>query len=158
TEPRQPLLGKGLAGRREARRVVEDADMKMDLARPARALETERRAAARAETTAHAGRGFEDRRLALGKAHIRLLDAGIGRDWRTGMAPAARAMAEARPFRRAFCGETDRAAETASFTHACPPVRLLESRWNLSGRVGRDRRRNRRRAARRRSPSRPAGR
>src|SRR5205085_1832347 len=87
-------------------------------ARPAPALEAEGRAAAGAETATHPRGGVEIGRLTLGEAHPGPREAGIGRDRRAGMPPAARAVAVARPFGRAVHGEADRAAEAASLAHA----------------------------------------
>src|SRR5439155_14187091 len=116
-QPGQPLVGKGVVGRSQARRIVEGADVQMDLARPALAFVGDGRAAARAEAAPHAGRGGEIGELAL-DAHLGRLEAGIGRDRSAGVAAAALAMTVAGPFGRVLGGEAKGAAQASSLEHA----------------------------------------
>src|SRR3954467_4478754 len=93
-QPGQPFAGEDMALRHEIRRVVEIARHEMDIVRPARALEGERGAAARAEATPHAGRGFVVARRRPGERDILAAEAAGCGERSAARSPAGFAVTE----------------------------------------------------------------
>src|SRR5437773_1406037 len=101
--------------RREARRVVKDADVEMRLAWHARAFAGQGRAAAGAEAArCPPGRRFEAGDLALGDGVVGAVVGDKHRDRRAGVAPAALAMAPVDALWRATGDKPHRAAQAAA--------------------------------------------
>jgi len=113
-QPGKLLTRMHMRCRRYRRRVVQGADIKMDLIRKTIGFIGNRRAAVAAERAPHPRRRGIRGRCAGGKGHLVRRKANKGSEWRPGAAPTALAMAMRHPQRLTRCHKTDRAAEAAT--------------------------------------------